>query len=137
MLFRSNPDTAHSPETPHPPTPSPRGRRGGRLNPAVSHAKRLRAEPTKAEAHLWKLLRVKRPCGTHWRRQVVIGGYAFDFGCYGLKILIEVDGGVHKLPEVQARDFIKSRIAFDQGFNLIRIPNEQVLDIETAQYFDY
>ena len=123
-----------NPQTPHPPTPSPP--KGGRGEALQRRAKRLRAEPTKYEQKLWDLLRAKRPDQTHWRRQVVIGGYVYDFGCHGLGLLVEVDGGVHNLPDVQARDVLKAETAQAHGYRLIRLQNEEVLRIETAQYFD-
>ena len=118
---------------PHPPTPSPQVGRGWAL---LHRIRRLRAAPTKYEQKLWEVLRAKRPEKSHWRRQVAIGGYVYDFGCHSLKLLVEVDGGVHRMPEVQVRDLLKAEAAYQQGYRLIRLQNEDVLKIETAQYFD-
>jgi very-short-patch-repair endonuclease len=110
---------------PHP-NPSPQGGR------ACVRAKKLRDTPTKAESLFWKLLRRYPPQGSHWRRQVVVGGLVFDFGCHSIKILIEVDGEVHKLPEVRARDMRKADVAALQGYRLIRVSNDDVQSDETA-----
>jgi very-short-patch-repair endonuclease len=142
-IRRRVPQQAHS-STPAPaqtaPTPtsanSPSPHKGEGLQAPQARAKRLRAQPTRYEKRLWDILRAKRPGGTHWRRQVVIAGYSFDFGCHGLKLLVEVDGGVHNLPDVQRRDDEKAKAARAHGYQLIRIPNEQVMDIETSVYFD-
>jgi very-short-patch-repair endonuclease len=69
---------------------------------ANARAKRLRREPTAAEARLWNLLR--KLDGFHFRRQLALGSYVFDFGDHGHKLLIELDGGIHDLPEVQTRE---------------------------------
>jgi very-short-patch-repair endonuclease len=89
---------------------------------ANARAKRLRREPTVAEARLWKLLR--KLDGFHFRRQLALGSYVFDFGDHGHKLLIELDGGIHDLPEVQKRDRAKEAIAQTQGDHIVRRPNE-------------
>ncbi|MEN9855764.1 MAG: hypothetical protein RLZZ157_890 [Pseudomonadota bacterium] len=103
---------------------------------ATKRARGLRAQATKAEQHLWQVLKLKRPDGTHWRRQVMLAGFSFDFGCHGLKLLVEVDGGIHNLPDVQLRDRAKAVIAREHGYTLIRIKNEDIAQIETAELFD-
>jgi very-short-patch-repair endonuclease len=63
--------------------------------PTVKRAKRLRAEMTEAERKLWYRIRLNQLGGRHFRRQVSIGAYAFDFACLTQKLVIEVDGGQH------------------------------------------
>src|SRR5690606_22123709 len=65
-------------------------------------ARRLRREMTSSEKELWKLLRTIK--GRTFRRQAAIGDFVFDFACYGARLLIEIDGSIHRLPEVQAND---------------------------------
>jgi very-short-patch-repair endonuclease len=91
---------------------------------ANAHAKRLRREPTPAEDRLWKLLR--KIDGFHFRKQTPVGPYVFDFGDFGRRLLIELDGGIHDLPAVQERDRLKSAWAEGQGFVVLRIPNSYV-----------
>lgn len=91
---------------------------------ANARAKRLRREPTSAEARLRKLLRKLE--GFHFRYQLPLGDFVFDAGEHSLKLLIELDGGIHDLPEVQARDRIKEAWATSQGYAVIRIPNDYV-----------
>lgn len=121
---------APSPVTPHPPTPSPQGRR----RTAESRAKRLRATLTKAETLFWKLLRRYPPAGSHWRRQVAVGGLVFDFGCHAIRTLIELDGDIHKLPDVKERDIRKAAVAAQHGYRLVRIANDDVQADETAAF---
>jgi very-short-patch-repair endonuclease len=39
-----------------------------------------------------------------FRRQHPIGLFAADFFCYKLKLIIEVDGGIHDLKEIKIND---------------------------------
>ena len=51
----------------------------------------LRKNQTKAEEILWDYLRT-RPLGYKFRRQHPYFNFIFDFYCYSLKLIIEVDG---------------------------------------------
>src|SRR5262245_21956250 len=81
-------------------------------------ARRLRMEVTPAEQEFWKLL--KSIEGHTFRRQPAIGDRVYDFGCYGARLLIEIDGAVHDRPEVQADDKAKTIHAVRNGFRLLR-----------------
>ena len=77
------------------------------------------------EAHLWKLLRHRRFDGLKFRRQVRIGPYITDFVSYGVQLVVEADGGAHRLREDADRErdiWLTSR-----GFTVLRFPNEVVL----------
>ncbi len=89
-----------------------------------TRAKRQRHNPTLAERQLWKLLR--KIGGAHFRRQAPVGPYVFDFADFGAKLLIELDGGIHDLIDVQERDRAKEEWAKTKGYRLIRIPNAHV-----------
>ena len=56
----------------------------------------LRRYPTPSEKTLWQYLRAKQMCGLKFRRQHPIGPFIADFICLKVKIIIEVDGSVHK-----------------------------------------
>ena len=121
---------------PHP-NPSPRGggaagREGWKLEKRQkdfastnARAKRLRKEMTFAEKQMWKLLK-QIPDG-HFRKQVPIGAYVFDFADHGAKLIIEVDGGIHRLPDVQIKDAEKEAFAKAQGYRFFRFTNEEVI----------
>jgi type I restriction enzyme R subunit len=81
---------------------------------------------TPSEKELWKLLRSIE--GVTFRRQPEIGDYTFDFACYGARLLIEIDGSIHRLPEVQENDKAKTIYAALQGFRLLRLQNADVWD---------
>jgi very-short-patch-repair endonuclease len=89
-------------------------------------AQRQRKEMTPSEKELWKLLRATD--GHTFRRQPAIGDYVFDFACYGAHLLIEIDGSIHRLPDVQANDKAKTLYAITQGFRLLRFANNDVWD---------
>ncbi|MDX2276213.1 MAG: endonuclease domain-containing protein [Hyphomonadaceae bacterium] len=89
-------------------------------------AARQRKEQTPSEKVLWKLLRSIE--GHTFRRQVAMGDYVFDFGHYGARILIEIDGSIHRLPEVQANDRDKELFAVTEGFRVLRFANNDAWD---------
>ena len=91
---------------------------------AKLRAARMRKEMTPAEREMWTLLRSIE--GVTFRRQVAVGDLVFDFGCYGARLLIEVDGAVHELPDVQARDKAKAMHAALNDFRLLRFTNAEV-----------
>jgi very-short-patch-repair endonuclease len=66
--------------------------------------------------------------GARFRREVAVGDYVFDFACYGARLLIELDGSIHRLPEVQANDKAKTIYAITQGFRVLRFKNDDVRD---------
>ena len=89
---------------------------------AVKRARRMRREMTASEKRLWAALR-KLDIG--FRRQAPIGRYIADFAQHSSKIVIEVDGGCHRLPDVEARDATRDGWLMSQGYRVIRIPNDQ------------
>lgn len=65
--------------------------------------------------------------GKKFRRQHPVEEYIVDFYCYECKLVIEIDGGYH-LDEEQAK-YDENRTAFlkEQGLNVLRFTNRQVL----------
>ena len=89
-------------------------------------ARRSRREPTMAEAAMWKLLRDRRLSDLKFRRQMPIGPYIADFCCPALKLIIELDGGVHVLrAESDAKR--DGWLTAKAGFTVLRFGNEAVL----------
>jgi very-short-patch-repair endonuclease len=82
---------------------------------------------TDAEALLWRLLRAGQVAGVKFRRQHQFGPYLLDFYAHEPRLVIELDGDVHALPEQAARD--AERTAFLEGFGLtvLRFVNSAVL----------
>lgn len=89
-------------------------------------ARRSRRKPTRAESAMWKLLRDRRLGDWKFRRQMPNGPYIADFCCPALKLIIELDGGVHVLrAESDAKR--DGWLTAKAGFTVLRFGNEVVL----------
>jgi histidinol dehydrogenase len=86
-------------------------------------SRRMRVEPTRAEAILWSQLR-NRALGVRFRRQHVIDRFIVDFCCLDAKLIVEVDGPVHD--GQQARDAQREAHLRAAGFRFLRIANDEV-----------
>ena len=94
-------------------------------------AKQLRKDETEAEKLLWNRLNKNQMMGLQFRRQHPINRFIADFYCARIKLVIEVDGSIHELPENEAYDIGRSEILNDFGIIVIRFSNEQIIyDIE-------
>ena len=93
--------------------------------PRTRQARRMRADLTGAEARLWAMLRGRRFEGLKFRRQTPVAGAIPDFVCPEIRLVIELDGGIHDLKAVEdaARDL---RLA-EAGFTVLRFRNEAFL----------
>jgi very-short-patch-repair endonuclease len=89
-------------------------------------ARDLRKRQTPAEKVLWRTLRDKRLAGLKFRRQFPIDPFVADFCCWEIRLIVELDGGIHAEAQQAARD--KERDAFLRaaGFTILRFPNERV-----------
>ena len=96
----------------------------------VTTARSLRQTATDAEVALWKRLRA-RPDGRKFRRQHAVGQFVFDFYCVELRVVVEVDGGVH-LDQV-AHNAERDAVCAAAGLRVVRVSNDEVLtDIDTV-----
>jgi very-short-patch-repair endonuclease len=87
-------------------------------------AKRMRRTPTFAEERLWKRL---REIDLRFRRQAPMGPYIVDFVCHQHRLIVELDGGIHNLPEVAARDAERDLWLTGRGYRIMRFLNEQAV----------
>ena len=85
-----------------------------------------RKNQTEAESALWSFLQ-KNQLGVGFRRQHIIGSFIGDFVCIPLKLIIEVDGGYHQLPEQQISDEERVKWLEDKGYSVVRFTNEEVI----------
>lgn len=88
--------------------------------------KNSRSNPTHAENTLWQMLRDKKLGGYKFRRQHIIGAFIADFVCLSKKLIIEVDGLMHQLPENIISDEERTTWLKEKGFKVIRFTNEEV-----------
>jgi len=81
-----------------------------------------------AEKLLWSQLNRNQLLGLQFRRQHPINRFIADFFCPKIKLVIEVDGSIHDIPEYQAHDIGRSEVLNDFGITVIRFTNEQILN---------
>ena len=85
-----------------------------------------RKNPTQAESILWNLLKEKR-LGASFRRQHIIGQFIADFCCLSHKLVIEIDGKYHSLPEQQIKDEDRTKWLNEHGLKVVRFTNEEII----------
>src|SRR3954462_11540880 len=91
------------------------------------YAREMRRSPTRSEGRMWCWLRNRRFARFKFRRQVPIGSYIVDFYCAALKIVIELDGTHHRLPDMDEYDDQRTRYLRQRGLHVLRIPNELLI----------
>jgi cyclase len=89
------------------------------------NAKNLRNNMTGAEMMLWMHIR-EGIDGYKFRRQHPIGLYVADFYCHKAKLIIEIDGSIHNLHDVQLQDKQKQTDLERWGYKVIRFTNKEV-----------
>jgi very-short-patch-repair endonuclease len=93
----------------------------------ITHARRMRKEPTDAEKKLWSLLRRGQINGLHFRQQVPIAGYIVDFCCLQEGIGVEADGGQHLDRKNVEYDNRRSETLTAVGIRILRFPDDEIL----------
>ena len=87
-----------------------------------------RNKPTQAEEILWSLVKTKKLQGYKFRRQHIIGKYIADLVCLDTRVIVEIDGLIHQLPENKESDEIRTAWLNEHGFRVLRVSNEQVIN---------
>jgi len=82
-------------------------------------AKELRKNMTYAEKLLWNKLKNKQICNLRFRRQHPITNFIADFYCHTARLVIEIDGEIHK-----------GQIEYDQG----RTTEMECFDIQVLRF---
>jgi len=86
----------------------------------------FRKHPTETETMLWACLRDRHLHGYKFRRQQAIGRYVADFYCHELKLVIEIDGGIHLKKDQSEYDGVRQKALEDRGYLIIRITTGEV-----------
>lgn len=86
-----------------------------------------RSKPTEAEDALWHQLRGKQLGKNKFRRQHIIGNFIADFVCLPKRLIIEVEGLIHQLPDNQISDEARTIFLQNKGYKVIRFTNDEVL----------
>ena len=89
-------------------------------------AKILRDHMTDAELKLWDILRNKQLLNYRFRPQHPIDIFIADFYCHSLKLVIEVDGGIHNTKDQREYDIGREAELLNWGIQVIRFTNEEV-----------
>ncbi len=85
----------------------------------------MQCNSTRSEQALWQELRANR-LGIAFRRQVPIGGkYIADFLAPSIRLVVEVDGGVHR--QRRAADARRDRDMRRLGYRVLRLDAEVAL----------
>ncbi len=87
-----------------------------------SVARRLRRSANFPERKAWETLRTLRAQGCVVRRQHAVGRFVVDFAIIKARLALEIDGGIHVLPEVASRDAARQQEIESLGWRIIRIP---------------
>ncbi len=87
----------------------------------VRFARENRKAPTRSEALLWRELRARR-LGFYFRRQHPISAYIVDFACTTRRLVVEIDGGVHRAQ--RERDAYRQRVIEGPGWRVVRVEAE-------------
>ncbi len=99
---------------------------------AVAQSRELRKIQTIAEKTLWDQLKEKKFCELKVRRQHPVfyednfrtSFFIADFYIYSKKLIIEVDGEIHKHRNVY--DSKRDQILRNLGYNIIHIRNDEI-----------
>ncbi len=92
----------------------------------TERARSLRKSQTSAEGKLWFYIRNRQVDGYKFVRQVPLCGYFVDFLCRELKLVIEVDGATHGMPNEIARDVRRTNALNAEGYEVLRINNDDI-----------
>ncbi len=90
-------------------------------------ARAQRANSVQAESLVWSAVRNRRCEGAKFHRQVVLGRFIADFVCFGRRLVVEIDGPSHQNEEQRPADLARDAWLREQGFRVLRLPNELVI----------
>lgn len=81
---------------------------------------------TPAEKTVWELLKSNNLLGLRFKPQHPINIFIADFYCHQLKLVIEIDGGIHKSVDQKEYDIGREAELDHWGIKVIRFTNEEV-----------
>jgi very-short-patch-repair endonuclease len=90
-------------------------------------ARELRKTLTHAERVLWEALKNRKLSGLKFRRQHPIYCYIADFYCHEIRMVVELDGGVHHEIDQQEHDRSRDLVISELGIRILRFKNEEVM----------
>ena len=87
-------------------------------------AREMRRAPTRSENLFWQAVRARRLDGVKFRRQQVIEKFIVDFFVPSHRLVIEIDGGIHK--QQTEHDALRQQFLDDCGLKVIRFADKEV-----------
>lgn len=106
--------------------PPPR-RRGRSREEKEAYARHLREHMTPAEWALWLELESWAADGIVFEAQAIVRGWIVDFYAPELRLVVEVDGGIHSAASQYHRDQHRDTILRRDGYSVVRVTNRDVL----------
>ena len=94
----------------------------------ITRAKEFRKNLTQVEKVLWDALRNHRFSALKFRRQHPIKWFIADFYSHEVKLIIEVDGGIHNNANQTEYDASRTSEIERLGISVIRFSNEDILN---------
>jgi isoleucyl-tRNA synthetase len=89
-------------------------------------ARSNRKNQTEAETVLWETIRNNK-LGSKFRRQHAIDEFIADFVCIPARLVVEVDGAIHDLPDYKTYDQTRTEYLEALGYQVLRFSNEDVV----------
>ena len=86
----------------------------------------MRGRPTRAENLLWQELRRNALGANKFRRQHALGPFIVDFYCVPARLVIEVDGPIHR--NQVDRDEERQACLEGLGLTVLRFSNDEILN---------
>ena len=83
---------------------------------------------TVAEKILWEHLKNNQLHGLKFRRQHPFDIFIADFYCHQKKLIIEVDGDIHDIPENKEYDEGRTFELEEKGYMVLRFRNEEIIN---------
>jgi imidazole glycerol-phosphate synthase subunit HisF len=91
------------------------------------YAELLRKNLTETEKIVWKKL-CKKQLDIKIRRQHPIWKYVADYYCHEIKLVIEIDGGIHLSKENKECDINREVTLKEFGIEIIRFTDDEVIN---------
>ena len=90
----------------------------------IELAREMRKEPTRSERIFWDAVRDRQLDGVKFRRQQVIERFVVDFFAPEQRLVVEIDGGVHRAQQEQ--DTLREQFLNDCGLRVLRFSADDV-----------
>ena len=90
----------------------------------IDRANKMRKNPTPEENKMWHI--ILKNMEPKFTRQKIIGHYIVDFYCSKLKLIIEIDGEQHYLPENEEYENKRTAFLEKSGCKILRFYNSDI-----------